>query len=398
MLLALECLKKGVLKEKNVTKHELGRIVAPPIRRCSEWFIPKASPYLKGESSWVATVHIARDELHDLYPVSVELVSNRANRNANNHRHCRMLWQLLRCYIELGGTDPVIKPKEVKLALTKLEKGRPPISPEVQAIQTRVQRSRAGARPGIGSNSVGLLANLPISDEDRQRYLNRLDRLVGVAPRSGPLASPVTLWSQNLQTLTGEEWLDDTVIEAYLSLVCHHGNEHFQLAKNGQTTKAGSPKWHAWSLYLLNDNHGTSAAWPPAVYPEGKVEEVEQHFFPYHSVNHWVLLHLYHSGAFWYTDFYSSIKNQYDHVLDDLWPKVERTMMEISQGRLDLSTAIIQIAATQPFQNNSSDCGVLALMVARGLMEGWKMESILSKHCPSYRSRMIVELEKWSLD
>ncbi|KAL8804041.1 MAG: hypothetical protein Q9182_002832 [Xanthomendoza sp. 2 TL-2023] len=397
MLLALECLKKGVFKLENIDPAELGKMVAPSIRRCGEWFVPKAKPCLKGQSHLTATLRIAQDELDYLYPVGAELAGYRAGRNANSHQHCQMLWQLLSWYIELGGSDSSVRPKDIKIALTKLDKGKPAVKPP--QLPSNLPRSRVGHRPEIGSNSVGLLANLSVSAEDRRAFLNRFDRLVGVAPRSGPLTSPVTLWSQNLETLTGTNWLDDHVIEAYLSLICHHGNGHFLLAAGGQETKVGSPKWHAWGIHVLEDEYGYSAIWPPPVYPAGKVEDVEHHFFPHHSVNHWVLLHLYRSrDTHWYADYYSSIKGNYDDLLDSLWAKVSTKMMEISQGGFDLSTARVQIPTTQPFQDNSNDCGVLALMVARCLLEGWKLESILAKHCPKYRDRMIVELEKWSLD
>lgn len=359
--------------------------------------MPKAKGYLRGRTSFSTSLQIARDELSLLFPPGTEIARHASYKHWIHYRHCEIVWELVRCSTQICGQDKSVNQKEVTVALTKLAKTKPERGQEV-LNRPRMQPSRAGSRPAIGSNNAGVWANLRISDEDRQRYLNRWDKLTGVAPRAGLLKCPVTLWLDNLRTLTGTEWLDDNVVDSYLSLVCHTGNGHFKMGKDSDVITERPPTWHAWPVWFFTDVADRHGIWPPEIYPGARLEDVKHHFFPRCSAAHWYLFHVYHHDHTWHADFYSSLPSYYGQERQNSWPTVVKAMKELSSGVLDLSTVKVQFPKSQPLQSNSYDCGVLILCVARWLMEGFPMDSLLAQDCPQFRQRMIVELEKWSLD
>ena len=220
----------------------------------------------------------------------------------------------------------------------------------------------------------------------------RYDRSIGMVPLEGRTKSPVPITVENVKTIYGGSWLDDAIIDGYLSLVCHKANGHFESGPLPQ-----SPNWHAWSCHWLsNDPRGES--WPPPAYPDAQVQNIGHHFFPRHRVNHWVLFHLYRDdqGKSWQAEFMSSQRGYEDAIQDD-WPNMMAALSSLSDD-LNLSGIEVEIPKDQPMQRNSNDCGVLLLCAARWICEGWPLSSIGAESCLEIRERMIVELEKWRLD
>ncbi|CAO1605311.1 hypothetical protein XANCAGTX0491_008832 [Xanthoria calcicola] len=354
-------------------------------------FVPRAKASLYGNTSLVVTCQLARDELEVLFPQGTAVVRQRSTKASIRYEHCEMIWTLLECREKISGPDPIIKHREIKMALQKLEKTIP-----VKTQVPRPQTLKAGHRPDVGSSSTVIMANLAIGDEDRQKYLNRWKSSVGVAPTTGPVASPVVVWGENLLTLAGERWLDDNVVDAYLSLVCHHGNGHFKL-DDDIVFQEGSPNWHAWPAVTFDQPVRPSAMWPPNLYDGAKPQDVKYHFFPWCHNGHWSLFHVFFAKGRWHLDFYNSIPGYNENAVDGALSTLVSTLKEFSEGRLDLSTVTMQTPEPQPRQINSSDCGVIVINVARWLLEGWDLSTLRVNDCRRYRERMIVELEKWIL-
>lgn len=135
---------------------------------------------------------------------------------------------------------------------------------------------------------------------------------------------------------------------------------------------------------------GTAALFPPSLYPAAQVDDVKHHLFPVHSKDHWVLFHVYYSQANCHADFFSSLPG-YEFEVDTRWPHIVEQMLLFSERRLDLASVEVQNPKLQPCQSNVYDCGVLALCVARWIIEGWGLETIQPQNCRLYRQRMIVE-------
>lgn len=196
-----------------------------------------------------------------------------------------------------------------------------------------------------------------------------------------------------MMTLLHKGWLDDIVVDGYLSLVCHKANGHFEARPSSLPQ---SPKWHAWSsLWLTIGDNGKS--WPPPAYPDAQVQDIAHHFFPRHRDNHWVMFHLYRDqGRNWHAEFMSSLGG-YERAIQDDWPELRTALLRLS-NELDLPEVEVKLLEDQPMQQNSNDCGVLLLCAARWICEGWPLSSIRAEDCPEIRERMAVELEKWRLD
>ena len=373
--------------------------------------VPLAQRYLKGQSSLAATVYIAREEFATVLPEGAAQASHMLQGKAllAHYKHCEMLWELLHCSSILCGPDPMIKAAEIKNVKNKLAYYRQASNamahaskPQRKQFPKTAQLQLAGKRQDAAETAAMAMSTLTISNADRERYLYPFDSSKGLTPQKGPAECPVVLTAKDLSTLVGTQWLEDTVINAFLSLVCHSGNGHLVLPQNTMS-REGSPKWHAWSTHFFegftNAAGFTNAElWPPKLYPRAEIEDVQHYFFPLHSTNHWVMFHVYQTDADWYADFYSSIPKAYDFEIDRQWPLIAKELLSFSNGKLRLSRIRVRIPSLQPHQLNSADCGVLALSVARWKMEGWGLGSLKPENCMALRQRMMVELQKWRLD
>ncbi|KAL9025118.1 MAG: hypothetical protein Q9196_006011 [Gyalolechia fulgens] len=361
--------------------------------------LPRVGDRFRRKGSLQVTVAVARSELNELLPQGTEKSSLRLpDREKSLHwKHCEMVWQLLRNYVTIHGPLPDVQSDEIKSSLRKCKDGINAAStagPSQQPFNAPHKRvTRAGNRADAGDNAAAVMGHLKISAEERVRYLDRYDPRVGVTPRTGHLRSPNPVTAKNLVTLVGTSWLDDTIIDNYLYLVCLHGNRVFEFTDD--VMQPGSPDWYPWSVWLFR-SVGTGGLWPSTIWPLADPEDVEHHFFPLLSQeSHWVMFHLFHEDDKWQADFYSS-RRGYEFEINARWPKITEELRRYSQGTFDVSQVQVR-TPKQPIQTNDCDCGVLMLCVARWLMEGWSLDTIQADECLVYRERMILELEKWHL-
>ena len=188
-----------------------------------------------------------------------------------------------------------------------------------------------------------------------------------------------------------KDWLCDTVIDAYLALVCETGN----LKIGGMQS---SPAWYAWTTFSItamqkDPQSGAIQRWPPVNFPNARLEDVRYHIFPVHQGNHWTWAVL---TDWTRLDFYSSLAG-YDA---GLWPVWDKIMANWFHPRLPASKRLGRPPLSvpeQPKQRNDFDCGPFMLCGARWLMEGWDLRTLTQSDFPLMRRRMLFELEKWSL-
>ena len=130
------------------------------------------------------------------------------------------------------------------------------------------------------------------------RCLNWLDfPMMAAASNEGTItASKGQPLANDLVALATGNWLSDLIIDSYMSLICHHGNGHFDTA-DADVERPGSPRWHSWSTWFVSqliDGGRIRRQWPPVAYPDAKIGDVMHHIFPLHlNRNHWGIIVLY---------------------------------------------------------------------------------------------------------
>lgn len=329
------------------------------------------------------------------------------NPPASRHRklhvgHCRLVWELIDLTIQETPLQKIVKANVVKGSLKKLDAiTRHAIEGKtVSFYQSHLRRSTPSKRQVDSTAAIRKI--IQISDHDRQ-ILNRYLQDAVPVPTQGLVKAPSKLTMSEVKTLLPGRWVDDRIIDAYLKLVCHHGNGLFDAIDQGddQSARTGTPKYHAWSSLVAEGPGHMDISWPPEQYAAPKIEEVQHHFFPLlvghdgGERNHWIMLHLWNNAGSWALDCFSSMAGYHG---DENWPYLAQELFQMSNRVLDVTTLRPTDPILQPRQINDSDCGALILYVARWIMEGWPIWTIQSDLCGTYRRRLIVELEKWRLD
>ncbi|KAI4113264.1 MAG: hypothetical protein LQ345_005717 [Seirophora villosa] len=213
MLLALKCLSQGIQKASDVTIQDRAAL-AKGIRLAVNWLMPQAESHLHNKSSLAVSVQIAKEELNFLLPSGAMQAGHRLHGKERrvHHKHCEMVWQLVQCHARILGPDPIVKADEIKSALKTLAQYEPtgdlgaPKRQKGPLFPVHDQASHAGQRQSDGTSSEMVLANLTVSKDDRQRYLNRYDQRKGVAPQDGPTQSPISVLAEDIVTLVGTKY------------------------------------------------------------------------------------------------------------------------------------------------------------------------------------------------
>lgn len=107
----------------------------------------------------------------------------------------------------------------------------------------------------------------------------------GGVPIEGKTKAPGVITFKNLISLMDGELVAGKIVDAYMALLCHSHNGHF---REGQLP--GTPVWHAWLSQTPSSIKGAvtygqdpvaalgDAQWPPALYPDAKLEDVGCHY------------------------------------------------------------------------------------------------------------------------
>ena len=228
----------------------------------------KAGPWVKEQvpetvgkfkSSLHLAVHVASGDYGDLFPEgefnlfpkdklkpkSEYLVQVTVPDAAERLDLCLRMWRLIRLYINDHPDPKVIKGGPAWQRINFLEDQiKAQLPPQGSGKKRSAARSPiesgSPASTGLPYHSVPqeAAARLTVNQEQRVQYYNPYEPTRSIVPLDGPTQSLAPLTVSNIQTLYHNEWLDDRVIDAYMSLVCHEGNELF--ATEG--LQRGSPK------------------------------------------------------------------------------------------------------------------------------------------------------------
>ena len=321
------------------------------------------------------------------------------------------IWTMISLTIEIAPEPETVKSSEAKDKLFWLRKQsddslkRPFEQAEghdASSKKARTSASTAANTAAITSTSA-LQKRIEVLDPQDIETIKRYDPNIGIVPIEGPVKNRGVVTAYDVLTLAPGQQLNDAVIDAHLTLVCHTSNGLFQ--EGGELPLA--PKYHAWSaqmsLYLVGragrfEEKHLRQEWPPARFPQAKLEDVPCHIFPVHvEPNHWVLMVLQMMEDGQRTLVYYSSVPGFDQSFQAPWQVISSWLLFKSKGAVDVTNPRVLRPDQQPKQNNKVDCGVFVCGIVRWSVHGWDLSTLTPSIIPDYRRRMILEIERWRL-
>lgn len=308
------------------------------------------------------------------------------------------VWEMISLVIEISPEPQVVKSKDVKDKLAWLQKQMESLKrPQSLDAEDSEKSKKVKTAPSE------VMKHIEVIDPLDLEIVKRYDNQIGIVPIEGPVKNRSVVTAHDVSTLSQGQWVNDTAIDAYLTLVCHTTNGLFQ--KDAVLPK--SPKYHVWStsmsLYLEGRKEAFQARhlrqeWPPARFPDAVLEDVTCHIFPLHvKGNHWILLVLQKQEDGQWTLFFYSSMSGYQEESEEPWRFISSWFLYKSKGAFDVRKPRVEVPNPQPTQTNFSDCGVFLCGIVRWSLVGWDLASLTPRVIPEFRRRMILELEKWSL-
>jgi sentrin-specific protease 1 len=192
----------------------------------------------------------------------------------------------------------------------------------------------------------------------------------------------------DLLTLTGDNWVNDHIIEFYLQMVVRRST----LEEN---TTIGMPRVHAMNTYfytkLINSGYSSVQNWTKNI----DIFSYSLILIPIHLDLHWalVVVDLRVPGAFYYdsmSDETQTLANR--SCLTQIINYIKEEHRNKKNGKeLEMKNFVREPTATTPQQLNGSDCGLFLCKVAEFLSQ----EAALNfdqEDMPYFRQRMIWEI------
>ena len=180
-----------------------------------------------------------------------------------------------------------------------------------------------------------------------------------------------------------DAWLNDEVINGYLSLVTTHGK------KDDRTTQV--PSYHAFSSFfytnLESKGHEGVKRWANRAKIGGKnLLETQAVFIPINTSAHWTLLVV--SGKDRTATHYNSMRGSGRRYI----AAVKTWLAGELGGAYNEPEWTFVEAGESPLQANMDDCGVFTITSARQIMLGLTPMSYGAETIPLQRQRIVAEL------
>ena len=232
--------------------------------------------------------------------------------------------------------------------------------------------------------------------QDEQCYLDSGSVPSSSSENSQGPSKPSTVKPEEMKTLmVTQSWLSDTVVDAYLSLLCQHANG--TLGDSNVLKPGASPKFFAWTALLpqmIKTGSDIKGIWPPPSFPDAKIDWVTTFFFPLCLDHHWVLIVLTLGDDFQYSGRLISGLPGYKEKAQATWDSMTGWLL---QYIVLLNDVELVEDFDQPRQQNGSDCGVFILGEVRRLVESWPKGVVVADHIDLLRRRFALELGNWRL-
>ena len=321
------------------------------------------------------------------------------------------IWKTISFMIEIAPEPLTVKSGEARAKLSWLQKqsGDSLKRPFEQAGAHDAGSKKARTSDNTATNTAAsaatstALRRIEVLDHQDIETIKRYDFNIGIVPIEGPVRNRGVVTAYDVLTLAPGQQLNDAVIDAHLTLVCHTFNGLFR--EGAELPPA--PRYHAWSTQLSSYLAGRAGRfeerhlrqeWPPARFPHAALEDTFCHIFPVHvQTNHWVLMVLQMMDDRQRTLFcYSSVPG-YDQSFQETWRVISSWLLFKSNGAFDVRDPRVFSPKPQPRQENAFDCGVFVCGIVRWSVQGWDLSSLTQSIIPDYRRRMMLEIERWCL-
>ena len=181
-----------------------------------------------------------------------------------------------------------------------------------------------------------------------------------------------------------EGWLNDEVINAYLTLIAEHGNQGLKPEKR---------KYHAFNSFfyknIIDKGYDSVSRWSRRAKLEPKIiMAMEAIYVPVNAGNHWTLLVMRPSAR--KVEYYDSMNGNGGRAITaaKAWLAGElKALYKESEWKFEPSTP-------SPQQNNFSDCGVFTVTTAKMLTLNIDPLVYGPSDIPMQRRRIIAELKE----
>ena len=415
------------LKEKQMSRTTL--LAAGAVRKAFDWL--KEQGVVKNELSWgngTKPYDAALSKGLHLYKLVTRaqgmpsLNLRKFAVDLEHLRDCERIFHILVMYLEhkkgtVGRSDIVSKGKYLSKLVSRRETREMETLPSSSPVDAPMKGMDIGddasseveqpatKKPRIDKATADSAKVVePVSDPQPGGHLLELidDRIIQTNA-VGIVAPPNQVSLKDTLDLVNGGLISDRVMNAYLALLCHHANGHWDIARQDRMQEhAGSPRWHAWDTYtteVLRRRSGMDRAWPPDFYRAAKVEDVEVHLFPWHitgGVGHWCLGVLRRMQGRWQLDQYSTLRG-YEKDMQKEWMEMARYLPGPSRGAISSTSVLVRNHV--PFVQEGVDCRPLALCIALWMLEGKDLSSIptASARTKQLRRRIARDLHRWHL-
>ena len=192
-------------------------------------------------------------------------------------------------------------------------------------------------------------------------------------------------------------WLNDEIINAYLTAVVDYGLDKANARENGnqRQTRARdrtgtAPRYHAFNSFFYTNlrNKGPSSVsrWLKKAHMDGKnLLNVDHIFIPVNQSSHWTLIVLSPSARrIEYFDSLGGSKTQFIANVKGLLKAELKGAYKEKEWKVENTKS--------PVQQNSFDCGVFTVTTAKMIMMGIDPMAYSQRDIPMQRRRMAAEL------
>ncbi|XP_053990183.1 sentrin-specific protease-like [Hylaeus volcanicus] len=164
---------------------------------------------------------------------------------------------------------------------------------------------------------------------------------------------------ENMRTLKGSRWLNDSIINPYMTLIAE------------RTPKEGQPKVHTMNTFfytrLTTGRHPSVRRWTKNI----DIFAVDLILVPVHLGNHWCLATINNPKKT--IRYYDSLLNPNKNCLITLKEYLMAEHLDKEGTILDFSGWKMRHAARIPRQTNSHDCGIFACQYAKAIATNRKI-------------------------
>ncbi|CAF0716238.1 unnamed protein product [Brachionus calyciflorus] len=184
---------------------------------------------------------------------------------------------------------------------------------------------------------------------------------------------------RDIQTLKGLNWLNDEIINFYMSLLCERSQNDQSLLKVHAFTTFFYPK-------LIKDGYSTLRRWTRKI-------DIFSHdliLIPVHLGLHWTLSCIDFSCK--EVRYYDSMNGNNNDCLKALKNYIKEEYSDKKGGQFDFTNWNFFHVKDVPQQMNGSDCGMFTCKYAEFLSRGKTLFNFNQSHMPYFRKRMIWEI------